>query len=114
MIRGLTRQVRLANTCLAYVLAKNLRYQKDLVDHRYNFAEKRLARVLLQLAHVDEYGTPGLVPRIKQETLAEIVGTTRSRISLFLNRFKKSGFIDYDNKSGALRVHRTLVTYRDQ
>jgi CRP/FNR family transcriptional regulator, cyclic AMP receptor protein len=114
MLRGLTRQVRLANTFWAYVLAKNLRYQQDLVDHRYNFSEKRLARVLLQLAHVDEHGMPGLVPPIKQETLAEMVGTTRSRISLFLNRFKKSRFIDYDNRGGVLRVHRTLVAYRDQ
>jgi len=109
MLLALTRHVRLANLFLAYVLARNIRYQQDLVDQHCSSSEKRLARVLLLLAHFDGHGAPETtVPKMKHETLAEMVGTTRSRISFFMNRFKESGFIFYENKGKLLRVHRTL------
>jgi CRP/FNR family transcriptional regulator, cyclic AMP receptor protein len=109
MLLALTRHVKLANLFLAYVLARNIRYQQDLVDLHCSSSEERLARVLLLLAHFDGHGGPETtVPKMKHETLAEMVGTTRSRISFFMNRFKESGFIFYENKGKLLRVHRTL------
>jgi len=85
MLLALTRQVKLANVFWAYVLARNIRYQQDLVDQRCNPSEKRLARVLLLLAHLDAHGsTETVVPRISHETLAEMVGTTRSRVCFFM------------------------------
>jgi CRP/FNR family transcriptional regulator, cyclic AMP receptor protein len=110
MLRALTRHVKLANLFWAYVLARNIRYQQDLVDQHCSSSEKRLARVLLQLAHFDGHGAvETTVPKMKHETLAEMVGTTRSRISFFMNRFKESGFIFYENRGRLLRVHRTLL-----
>jgi CRP-like cAMP-binding protein len=101
--------VKLANMFWAYVLGRNIRYQQDLVDQHCNSSEKRLARVLLLFAHFDGHGAAETtVPKMKHETLAEMVGTTRSRISFFMNRFKESGFIYYENKGKELRVHRTL------
>ena len=80
----------------AYLLGRNIRYEEDLVDQLFNSSEKRLARTLLLLAHFGKEGMPeSVVPRISQETLAEMVGTTRSRVSFFMNRFRKSGFVDY-------------------
>jgi CRP-like cAMP-binding protein len=115
MLLALTRHVKLANMFWAYVLARNIRYQQDLVDQHCNSSEKRLARVLLLLAHFDGHGAAETtVPKMKHETLAEMVGTTRSRISFFMNRFKKSGFIFYENKGKLLRVHRTLLAFCDQ
>ena len=109
---ALTRQVKLANLFCAYVLARNIQYQQDLVDQRCNPSEKRLARILLLLAHFDGHGSPETqIPRISHETLAEMVGTTRSRVSFFMKRFKESGFIYYGHKSGLLRVHRTLLAF---
>jgi CRP/FNR family transcriptional regulator, cyclic AMP receptor protein len=83
---------------VAYLLARNIRYEEDLVDQLFNSSEKRLARVLLMLAHFGkEGGVPEtVVPRISQETLAEVVGTTRSRVRFFMNRFRKLGFIHYN------------------
>jgi hypothetical protein len=105
-----------AGQCVwAYVLARNIRYQQDLVDQHCNLSEKRLARILLRFARFD--GHPGpetTVPAISHETLAEMVGTTRSRICFFMNRFKKSGFIYYEHKSKLLRVHRTLLAFCGQ
>jgi CRP-like cAMP-binding protein len=99
MLRALTRQVKLANMFWAYVLARNIRYQQDLVDQHCRSSEERLARVLLLLAHFDGHGaTETTVPKIKHQMLAEMVGTTRSRICFFMRRFKKSGFIFYENK----------------
>jgi CRP/FNR family cyclic AMP-dependent transcriptional regulator len=109
MLLALTRHVKLANMFWAYVLARNLRYQQDLVDQHCFSSEKRLARVLLLLAHFDGHGAPETtVHKLSDETLAEMVGTTRSRISFFMKRFKESGFIYYENKGKLLRVHRTL------
>ena len=115
MLHALTKHVKLANMFWAYVLARNIRYQQDLVDQHCNSSEKRLARVLLLLARFDGHGaTETTMPKIGHETLAEMVGTTRSRISFFMNRFKKSGFIYYENKGKLLRVHRTLFAFRGQ
>jgi CRP/FNR family transcriptional regulator, cyclic AMP receptor protein len=112
MLLALTRQVKLANVFWAYVLARNIRYQQDLVDQRCNPSEKRLARILLLLAHFDAHGsTETVVPRISHETLAEMVGTTRSRVCFFMKRFKDSGFIYYETKSKMLRVHKTLLAF---
>jgi CRP/FNR family transcriptional regulator, cyclic AMP receptor protein len=92
---------------LKFLLARSMRTQADLLDQLFNSSEKRLARVLLLLA---EYGKPGepesLIPEITQETLAEMIGTTRSRVSFFMNRFRKLGFIEYN---GRIRVHRSLL-----
>ena len=92
---------------LQYVLARNIRIEEDLVDQLFNSSEKRLARVLLLLANFGKDTRPELViPKMSQETLAEIVGTTRSRVSFFMNRFRKLGFIDYKN---GLEVHSSLL-----
>jgi len=110
MLLALARQVKLANVFWAYVLAGNIRYQQDLVDQRCNLSQKRLARILLLLAHYDGHGaSETTVPKISHETLASMVGTTRSRISFFMKGFRESGFIYYDRKSKLLRVHRTLL-----
>ena len=115
MLLGLTRHVKLANLFWAYVLARNIRYQHNLVDQHCSSSEKRLARVLLLLAHFDGHGAAETtVPKMKHETLAEMVGTTRSRISFFMNRFKESGFIFYESNGKLLRVHRTLFAFCGQ
>ncbi len=107
MIEALHRKHELADLFVAYLLARNIRYEEDLVDQLFNSSEKRLARILLLLAHFGKEGTPEtLVPRISQETLAEMVGTTRSRVSFFMNRFRKLGFIHYN---GGLQVHSSLL-----
>jgi CRP/FNR family transcriptional regulator, cyclic AMP receptor protein len=115
MLLALTKHIKLANMFWAYVLARNIRYQQDIVDLHCKFSEKRLARILLLLAHFDGHGaTETTVPKMSHETLAEMVGTTRSRICFFMNRFKDSGFIYYKNKSKLLRVHRTLLAFCGQ
>ena len=92
---------------MAYLLAHTIRIEEDLVDHLFNSSEKRLARVLLLLAHFGKEGKPEtVIAKISQETLAEMIGTTRSRVSFFMNRFRKLGFIDYN---GTLRVHSSLL-----
>jgi CRP-like cAMP-binding protein len=88
-------------------LARNIRYEEDLVDQLFNSSEKRLARILLLLAQFGKEGKPEtVVPKVSQETLAEMVGTTRSRVSFFMNRFRKLGFINYN---GGLQVHSSLL-----
>ena len=115
MMLALTRHVKLSNLFLAYALAKNIRYQQDLVDQHCNPSEKRLAHILLRLAHYDEHGTSETtVPKISHETLAEMVGTTRSRVCFFMHRFKQSGFIDYELGGKTLRVNRTLLAFCGQ
>jgi CRP-like cAMP-binding protein len=111
MIDALHREHSLSDLFVAYLLARNIRYEEDLVDHLFNSSEKRLARVLLLLAHFGKEGTPEtVVPKISQETLAEMVGTTRSRVSFFMNRFRKLGFIHYaGGAEGALQVHSSLL-----
>jgi CRP/FNR family cyclic AMP-dependent transcriptional regulator len=92
---------------LAYVLSRNIRIEEDLVDQLFNSSEKRLARVLLLLANFGKEGKPEqVIPKVSQETLAEIVGTTRSRVNFFMNKFRKLGFVDYD---GGLEVHSSLL-----
>jgi CRP/FNR family transcriptional regulator, cyclic AMP receptor protein len=94
---------------VAYLLTRNIRYEEDLVDQLFNSSEKRLARILLLLAHFGKEGKPEiLIPKVSQETLAEMIGTTRSRVSFFMNRFRKLGFIEYDGGSG-LQVHSSLL-----
>jgi CRP-like cAMP-binding protein len=112
MMLALARQLKLANIFWAYVLARNIRYQQDLVDQHCNPSEKRLARILLLLAHYDGHkGSETTLPKIGHETLAEMVGTTRSRICFFMNKFKEAGFIYYGHKGKLLRVHRTLLAF---
>ena len=96
MMGALHREHAFSDMFVAYLLARNIRYEEDLVDQLFNSSEKRLARVLLMLAHFGKEGVPEtVVPKISQETLAEMVGTTRSRVSFFMNRFRKLGFIHY-------------------
>jgi CRP/FNR family transcriptional regulator, cyclic AMP receptor protein len=93
---------------VAYLLARNIRYEEDLVDQLFNSSEKRLARLLLMLAHFGKEGAPEtVIPKISQETLADMIGTTRSRVSFFMNRFRELGFVDY-GESG-LQVHSSLL-----
>jgi CRP/FNR family transcriptional regulator, cyclic AMP receptor protein len=111
MMQALHREQSLSDMFVAYLLARNVRYEEDLVDQLFNSSEKRLARVLLMLARFGKEGVPeSVVPKISQETLAEMVGTTRSRVSFFMNRFRKMGFIDYSGgEGGALQVHSSLL-----
>ncbi len=111
MIDVLHREQALSDMFVAYLLARNIRYEEDLVDQLFNSSEKRLARVLLMLAHFGKDGIPEtVIPKISQETLAEMVGTTRSRVSFFMNRFRKMGFVDYaGGVEGALQVHSSLL-----
>jgi CRP/FNR family cyclic AMP-dependent transcriptional regulator len=111
MIDALHREHAFSDLFVAYLLARNIRYEEDLVDQLFNSSEKRLARVLLLLAHFGKEGVPEtVVPKISQETLAEMVGTTRSRVSFFMNRFRKLGFIHYaGGEDGGLQVHSSLL-----
>jgi CRP/FNR family transcriptional regulator, cyclic AMP receptor protein len=107
MMEALHREHTLSDIFTAYLLGRNIRYEADLVDQLFNSSEKRLARILLLLANFGKEGRPEtVVPKISQETLAEMVGTTRSRVSFFMNRFRKLGFIDYN---GGLEVHSSLL-----
>jgi CRP/FNR family transcriptional regulator, cyclic AMP receptor protein len=107
LIRVLHEEHAFSDLFLKFLLARSMRTQADLIDQLFNSSEKRLARILLLLA---EFGKPGepepLIPEITQETLAEMIGTTRSRVSFFMNRFRKLGFIEYN---GRIRVHRSLL-----
>ena len=107
MIRVMHEEHSLSDMYLKFLLARSMRTQADLVDQLFNSSEKRLARILLLMA---EFGEPGkreqLIPKISQETLAEMIGTTRSRVSFFMNRFRKLGLIEYD---GRIRVHKSLI-----
>jgi CRP-like cAMP-binding protein len=92
---------------LKFLLARSMRTQADLVDQLFNSSEKRLARILLLMAEFGEAGSPeSFIPPITQETLAEMIGTTRSRVSFFMNRFRKLGLIEYN---GRIRVHKSLL-----
>ncbi|MFZ0954739.1 MAG: Crp/Fnr family transcriptional regulator [Candidatus Sulfotelmatobacter sp.] len=108
MMLALHREHKFSDLFVAYLLARNIRYEEDLVDQLFNSSEKRLARLLLLLAHFGKDGKPEIViPKISQETLAEMIGTTRSRVSFFMNRFRELGFLDY-GESG-LQVHSSLL-----
>jgi CRP/FNR family cyclic AMP-dependent transcriptional regulator len=109
MVELLHRQRAFSELFVAYLLTRNIRYEEDLVDQLFNSSEKRLARILLLLAHFGKDGKPEtLIPKMSQETLAEMVGTTRSRVSFFMNRFRKLGFIDY-GAGDDLQVHSSLL-----
>jgi CRP-like cAMP-binding protein len=107
MIRVMHEEHAFSDIFLKFLLERSMRAQADLVDQLFNSSERRLARILLLMA---EYGEPGepetLIPKISQETLAEMIGTTRSRVSFFMNRFRKMGFIDYN---GGIKVHKSLL-----
>jgi CRP/FNR family cyclic AMP-dependent transcriptional regulator len=108
MMEVLHREHAFSDLFVAYLLTRNIRYEEDLVDQLFNSSEKRLARILLLLARFGKEGVPeAVIPNINQETLAEMVGTTRSRISFFMNRFRKLGFVDYDG--GEMQVHSSLL-----
>ena len=93
---------------MSYLLTRNSRIEEDLIDQLFNSSEKRLARLLLLMANFGKEGRPEpIVGKISQETLAEMIGTTRSRVSFFMNKFRKLGFIDYN---GHLEVHNSLLT----
>src|SRR3984893_970577 len=111
MMKALHREHAFSDLFVAYLLARNIRYEEDLVDQLFNSSEKRLARVLLLLAHFGKEGVPEtVVPKISQESLAEMVGTTRSRVSFFVNRFRKLGFVNYSGgPEGGLQVHSSLL-----
>jgi CRP-like cAMP-binding protein len=107
MIRVMHNENSLSEMYMKFLLARCLRTQADLVDQLFNSSERRLARILLMLAEFGELGKPDLfIPPITQETLAEMVGTTRSRVSFFMNRFRKLGLIEYN---GRIRVHKALI-----
>ena len=107
MMDVLHREHALSDVFVAYLLTRNIRYEEDLVDQLFNSSEKRLARILLLLTRFGKEGSPEtVIPKISQETLAEMVGTTRSRVSFFMNRFRKLGFIHYN---GGLQVHSSLL-----
>jgi CRP-like cAMP-binding protein len=107
MMLALHQEYTLSDLFTAYLLGRNIQYEADLVDQLFNSSEKRLARILLLLAHFGKEGVPEtVVPNISQETLAEMVGTTRPRISFFMNRFRELGFIHYN---GGLEVRSSLL-----
>jgi len=108
MMLALHREHTLSDMFTTYLLGRNIRYEADLVDQLFSSSEKRLARILLLLSHFGKEGVPEtVIPKISQETLAEMTGTTRSRVSFFMNRFRKLGFIDYGE--GGLQVHSSLL-----
>ena len=109
MLEVLHREHESSDMFVTYLLTRNVRYEEDLVDQLFNSNEKRLARMLLLLAHFGKEGAPEtVIPNISQETLAEMVGTTRSRVSFFMNRFRKLGFVEY-GEGGGLQVHSSLL-----
>jgi CRP-like cAMP-binding protein len=108
MVRVLHEEPEFAELFTAYLLSRNVRIEEDLVDQLFNSSEKRLARILLLLAHFGKESRPEtVIPKVSQETLAAMIGTTRSRVSYFMNRFRKLGFIHYN---GGLQVHSALLT----
>jgi CRP/FNR family cyclic AMP-dependent transcriptional regulator len=108
MVRVLHQDPEFAELFTAYLLSRNVRVEEDLVDQLFNSSEKRLARILLLLAHFGKEPRPeSVIPKVSQETLAAMVGTTRSRVSFFMNRFRKMGFIHYN---GGLQVHSGLLS----
>ena len=107
MIRVMHAEHAFSDVFLSFLLARSMRIQADLVDQLFNSSEKRLARILLLMAEFGKSGEPEtLIPQITQETLAEMIGTTRSRVSFFMNRFRKMGFVSYN---GRIQVHKSLL-----
>ena len=112
MVRMLHEQHDISELFVTHLLSRNIRYEEDLVDQLFNSSEKRLARILLLLAHFGKEGrSESVLPRINQENLAQMVGTTRSRVSHFMNKFRELGFVDYDGPTGGgLKVHSGLLS----
>jgi len=111
MARMLHEQHDISELFVTHLLSRSLRYEADLIDQLFSSSEKRLARILLLLAHLGKEGrSESVLPRVNQEHLAQMVGTTRSRVSHFMNKFKKLGFVDYDGSSGGLMVHSGLLS----
>ena len=107
MVRVMHEEHAFSDLFLKFLLARSMRTQADLVDQLFNSSEKRLARILLLMAEFGQAGEPEpVIPKISQETLAEMIGTTRSRVSFFMNRFRKLGFIEYN---GGIKVHKSLL-----
>ena len=107
VLQALHREPAFAELLLSYMLTRTMRIEEDLVDQLFNSSEKRLARALLMMANFGKAGEPEtVIPKISQETLAEMIGTTRSRVSFFMNKFRKMGFIKYN---GTLEVHSSLL-----
>ena len=110
MMRVLHDEPAFSELFLSYILSRNMRLEEDLVDQLFNSSEQRLARVLLLMANFGKEGKPEpVIPKISQETLAEIVGTTRSRISFFMNKFRKLGLIEYNGTLDGLEIHSSLL-----
>jgi CRP/FNR family transcriptional regulator, cyclic AMP receptor protein len=110
MLDVIHREHAFSDMFVAYLLTRNIRYEEDLVDQLFNSSEKRLARILMLLAHFGKDGKPKVaIPQITQETLAEMVGTTRGRVNFFMNRFRKLGFVDYQT-GDELQVHSSLLS----
>jgi CRP/FNR family cyclic AMP-dependent transcriptional regulator len=108
MVRLLHDEPTLSNVFIAYILARNIRIEEDLVDQLFNSSEKRLARILLLLAQYGKQGeTHRTIPKVSQEVLAEMIGTTRSRVNFFMNKFRKLGFIEYN---GGLKISNALMS----
>jgi len=110
VMRQVHSDPKFADRLIAHMLKRNIRAEEDLVDQILNASDKRLARVLLLLARDGNAGAPGAVPRVSQELLAEMVGTTRARVNVFMNRFRRLGFVDYQ-PNGALIIHRSLQQF---
>jgi len=107
MIRVLHEEPTFSEMFVSYLLSRNMRIEEDLVDQLFNSSEKRLARVLLLLANFGKEGKPEpVIAKISQETLADMIGTTRSRVSFFMNKFRRLGFIEYN---GELHIHSSLL-----
>jgi CRP/FNR family cyclic AMP-dependent transcriptional regulator len=107
MIRAMHEEHAFSDLFLKFLLERSMKTQADLIDQLFNSSEKRLARILLLMADFGQPGEPeSLIPKISQETLAEMIGTTRSRVSFFMNRFRKLGFIEYN---GDIKVHKSLL-----
>lgn len=110
MVRLLHKQHAMADRFISHMLTRNIRIEEDLIDQLFNSTEKRLARTLLLLARYGKQDKPArVVPKISQETLAEMIGTTRSRVNFFLNKFKKLGFIEYDGEL-PLKINSSLLS----
>jgi CRP/FNR family transcriptional regulator, cyclic AMP receptor protein len=107
MVRLLHEEHTFSNRFISYMLARNIRVEADLVDHLFNSSEKRLARTLLLLARYGQANPARTLRKISQETLAEMIGTTRSRVNFFMNKFRKLGFIEYN---GGLKINDSLLT----
>ncbi|MFZ0923287.1 MAG: helix-turn-helix domain-containing protein, partial [Candidatus Acidiferrales bacterium] len=108
MLKALHEQHALSDRFITFMLARNIRIEEDLVDQLFNSSEKRLARTLLLLARYGKEDKPhGVLPKVSQETLAEMIGTTRSRVNFFMNKFKKLGFIEYN---GGLQINTSLLS----